>query len=137
MRVTDKELKQYLKSISDLLLCKPKKRKQFMSDFSNSIDDFLQNNPDASINDLEKALGTPQEIAEEFMADVSPKDVKKRVSIARIAIIPITLGVLIIVFVKSTVCPKSSISSKFSSAAFTFITASPCHELLTGFLPEI
>lgn len=100
MRVTDKELRQYLKSISDLLLCKPKKRKQFMSDFSNSIDDFLQNNSDASINDLEKALGTPQEIAEEFMADVSPKDVKKRVSIARIAIIPITLGVLIIV----TVC---------------------------------
>ena len=99
MRVTDKELRQYLKSISDLLLCKPKKRKQFMSDFSNSIDDFLQNNPDASINDLEKALGTPQEIAEEFMADVSPKDVKKRVSIARIAIIPITLGVLIIVAV--------------------------------------
>lgn len=100
MRVTDKELRQYLKSISDLLLCKPKKRKQFMSDFSNSIDDFLQNNSDASINDLEKALGTPQEIAEEFMADVSPKDIKKRVSIARIAIIPITLGVLIIV----TVC---------------------------------
>lgn len=99
MRVTDKELRQYLKSISDLLLCKPKKRKQFMSDFSNSIDDFLQNNPDASINDLEKALGTPQEIAEEFMADVSPKDVKKRVSIARIAIIPITVGALIIVAV--------------------------------------
>jgi len=99
MRVTDKELRQYLKSISDLLLCKPKKRKQFMSDFSNSIDDFLQNNSDASINDLEKALGTPQEIAEEFMADISPQDIKKRFSITRIAIIPITLGVLIIVAV--------------------------------------
>ncbi len=76
MRINDKEVKRYLNNISNLLLCSSKERNQFLQDFRNNIDDFMVNNPNASFIDLEKAMDTPQEIADSFMENISSKDIK-------------------------------------------------------------
>ena len=87
MFITNRERKRYLKSISRLLLCGSKERTQFLQDFNSNIDEFLSSNPNATISDLEKAMGTPQEIADSFMENISSEDIKKRTSIVRILII--------------------------------------------------
>lgn len=97
MRVTDKERKQYLKEISSSLVCSAKDRKKFINDFNDNIDEFINSNPETSIDELKKVMGSSQEIAEEFMANASPKEIKKRISAIRILIISIVIIVLIMV----------------------------------------
>ena len=99
MKITDKERRKYLKEIQELLVCSAKERRRFIKEFESNIDDYISDDPEASIEDLRNAMGSPQEIAEGFIANISPKDIKKRSSIARITLVPITLGVLIIVAV--------------------------------------
>ena len=97
MFITNRERKRYLKNISRLLLCGSKERTQFLQDFNNNIDEFLSNNPNATISDLEKAMGTPQEIADSFMENISSKDIKKRINIVRYLIV--LGGIALIIFV--------------------------------------
>ena len=111
MRINDKEVKRYLNNISNLLLCSSKERNQFLQDFRNNIDDFMVNNPNASFIDLEKAMGTPQEIADSFMENISSKDVKKRIYVKRILLI----SVIIIIVLISIMCISAYIDAHRSN----------------------
>jgi len=96
MQITDNERKRYLKDISSLLVCSSKERKKFVKDFNNNIDEFIDANPDADIDTIKMEMGTPQEIAEEFMASASPKEIKKRISTVRAIIIGAAIIIIII-----------------------------------------
>lgn len=102
MKITDNERKKYINEIQKLLVCEPKERRNFVRDFNSNIDDFLSDNPEASIDELEKAMGTPQEIADGFMSNASPKDIKKRTSIARIVLIAVAIVAVFIVTIYTT-----------------------------------
>lgn len=102
MKITDKERKKYINEIQKLLVCDLKERKKFVRDFNSNIDDFLSDNPEASIDELEKAMGTPQEIADGFISNASPKDIKKRTSIAKIVLIAVAMVVVFIVTIYTT-----------------------------------
>lgn len=96
MKITDKERKQYISQIKKLLFCRPEKRKRFLQDINNSIDDFLKDNPDANIDELQKAMGSPQEIADEFLSNISTKDIKNRTYVTRILIIGVVTALVIL-----------------------------------------
>ena len=95
MKITNKERKQYINKIKKLLFCSSKDRKKFLHDFNENIDDFLKDNPEASIDELQKAMGTPQEIAEEFLSNIDTKELRKRTSIVRVLIIIGAVALLI------------------------------------------
>jgi len=99
MKITNKERNQYINQIKKLLFCSSKERKKFFKEFNDNIDDFLKDNPEASIDELQKAMGTPQEIADGFLSNTSTKDIKKRTSIVRVLIISATIITLIITVV--------------------------------------
>ncbi|HOH88412.1 DUF6120 family protein [Ruminococcus sp.] len=96
MKITNKERNQYINQIKKLLFCSSKERKKFLKEFNDNIDDFLKDNPEASIDELQKAMGTPQEIADGFLGNTSTQDIKKRTSIVRVVIIFATIITLII-----------------------------------------
>lgn len=102
MKITDNERKKYINEIQKLLVCEPKERRNFVRDFNSDIDDFISDNPEASIDELEKAMGTPQEIADGFMSNASPKDIKKRTSIARIVLFASVITMILIVIFYAT-----------------------------------
>ncbi|WP_297958887.1 DUF6120 family protein [uncultured Ruminococcus sp.] len=87
MKITNKERNQYINQIKKLLFCSSKERKKFLKDFNDNIDDFLKDNPDVSIDELQKTMGTPQEIADGFLSNINTKYIKKRTSIVRVLII--------------------------------------------------
>ena len=87
MKITNKERNQYINQIKKLLFCSSKDRKKFLKEFNDNIDDFLKDNPEASFNELQKAMGTPQEIADGFLGNADIKAIKKRTSIVRVLII--------------------------------------------------
>lgn len=97
MRVTERERKQYLKEIQKQLVCNGKQRKQFLDAFSDNMDEYLKDNPDASLSDLQEAMGTPQEIAENFLANESPAHIKKRMGIVKWVIAGIVAALVILI----------------------------------------
>lgn len=98
MRVTERERKQYLNQIKKLLVCKGAQRKQFLNSFEDNMDEYLKDNPDADFAQLQKDMGTPQEIANAFLENESASDIKKRMSFAKWIIIGVVLALLIYVF---------------------------------------
>ena len=95
MKITNKERNQYINQIKKLLFCSSKERKKFLKEFNDNIDDFLKDNPEASIEELQKTMGTPQEIADGFLGNADTKAIKKRTSIVRVLIIIGAVGLLI------------------------------------------
>lgn len=98
MRVTERERKQYLNQIKKLLVCKGTQRKQFLNSFADNMDEYLKDNPNADFAQLQKDMGTPQEIANAFLENESASDIKKRMSFAKWIIIGVVLALLIYVF---------------------------------------
>lgn len=60
-------VKCYLRGVSDALPCGRKAKKQIVSQISDSIENYLQENPDADFEMVQAHLGTPQEIATSYV----------------------------------------------------------------------
>lgn len=97
MKVTEKERKIYMQEIKRNLVCDNKQRKKFLSSFSDNMDEYLNNNPDADFAQLQKDLGTPEEIANAFLENASASNVKKRISFVKWIIAGVAVVVLAII----------------------------------------
>ena len=95
MRITERERKQYLKQIKKLLVCKDSQKRIFLKSFDDNIEEFLKDNPDASYDELQKNMGTPQEIANEFLENESAVHIKRRTTIVKWVIIGIIASIII------------------------------------------
>ena len=94
MRVTERERKQYLNQIEKSLICKGNQRKQFLNSFEDNMDEYLRDNPDADFAQLEKDMGTPQEIANAFLENEDASKIKKRMNFKKWIIVAIIIIIL-------------------------------------------
>lgn len=97
MKITDRERKKYISEIQKLLVCSAKERRKFIRDFNSNIDDFVSDNPDADFSQLQKDMGTPQEIANAFLENESAFYIKKRVSFVKWIIIGIAITLILLI----------------------------------------
>lgn len=97
MTVTDKDKKKYLNQIKKLLCCNSMQRKMFIDSFSDNMDEYLNDNPNADFSQLQKDLGTPEEIASAFLENVPAKDIKKRTSVVKWIVATVILALVIYV----------------------------------------
>jgi len=95
MRITERERKQYLKQIKKLLVCKGSKKRKFLKSFDDNIEEYLKDNSDASYDELQKNMGTPQEIANGFLENESAVHIKRRTTIVKWVIIGIIASIII------------------------------------------
>lgn len=96
MRITERERKQYLNQIKKLLVCKGNQRKQFLNSFEDNMDEYLRDNPDADFTQLEKDMGTPQEIANAFLENEEASKIKKRMNFKKWIIAAIIIIILMV-----------------------------------------
>lgn len=59
----------YLRQVKKHLTCSPKERNRFLHRTEQMLDAFLEENPDATEEDLYLALGSPEELAEQMMEE--------------------------------------------------------------------
>lgn len=59
----------YLRQVRKHLTCSPKERNRFLHRTDQMLDAFLEENPDATDEDLYLALGSPEELAEQMMEE--------------------------------------------------------------------
>ena len=69
----ERELHKYLKTIYNLLYCKISLRINFVKRLKASIQDYIEDYPESTMDEIISVFGTPQEIADGFIweADVS------------------------------------------------------------------
>ncbi len=97
-KISEAELKGYYKSIENSLVGNKKEKAKFIADIKESVDSFLKENDEATIDGIYAAIGTPGEIAESFVSDISPECIKKKLGVKRAVVIVLTIIVAIIFF---------------------------------------
>lgn len=86
-------LKQYLQEVKKLLPCSSSEKKRCIIELESDVSAFLENNPNATLEDLYASIGSPESIAKSFSSRISPTQLSHRLSIKR----KIAIGVIVIV----------------------------------------
>lgn len=92
-------LKQYLLEVKRLLPCSSSEKKRCIVELEADVSALLENNPNATLEDLYSSIGSPESIAESFMARIDPKQLSHRLSAKR----KISIGVIVIVAILAIV----------------------------------
>ena len=109
---------QMSKEIKLLLPAFNKEEKKFLRDLMERIEDYLDENPNATMQDIENQFGTPMEIAQSYMSSLDLDVLLKRLSISRfvrrffaIAAICMILGLCVysICMYKAYICYKDTL----------------------------
>lgn len=98
MSIVKKDLKKYLSSIEANLICSKDEKKKILSDYESSINDFISEDCNNSMEAVYAHFGSPQDIAKAYLTYADPVYVKKAVDIRKIAIIVAIVVILIVVF---------------------------------------
>ena len=93
----DSALKRYIRSISDALPCSVRAKTQIVSQIRESIDDYLQENPEADFAAVQAHFGTPQEIAASYVDDQDTATLLHKMSIKK-KVLVIVAGVMAAIF---------------------------------------
>jgi len=134
MRITEQERKQYLNQIKKLLVCKGNQRKQFLNSFEDNMDEYLRDNPDADFSQLQKDMGTPQEIANAFLENEEASKIKKRMSFKKWIIIAI---IVVILMIASTLVLALIDAHKSHRSSGTIVTITEDVENEEGITEEV
>lgn len=68
----ERDVKQYCRRASSLLTCSRAQRQAFDRLIARSVQDYLQEQPDASWPEVEQMLGSPEDAAAAFMETLPP-----------------------------------------------------------------
>ena len=96
----EREMEKYLKEIHKSLTCSEEQKRKILEGVRNGIHDYPDRNPGASIEEIREHFGDPAQIAQETIADLTPKDVRRFTGRAKkAAVIAAALGVVAIIAV--------------------------------------
>ena len=110
----EKELKRYFKEIRRCLLCNTKLSRKFLADLAQSVDQFVEAEPEADIDAVKKHFGTPEQIAKSFFAEADIGYIRKKMRIRRI----ITICMIIALAVWCIVLGGSLIDNHLSAHGY-------------------
>ena len=89
----DTALKRYYRSIRKDLPCSYKMKKRIMQQIQESVDQFLEQNPDADFDAVQLHFGEPQTIALSYIEDQDAPELLRKMRIKR-RVLAIVAGVL-------------------------------------------
>lgn len=95
--IPKKDFMRYYKRIRRALLCKRKLKNKFLGDLKNSVSLYLAENSTADIAELTAHFGSPEEIAENFAADMGI-DYRRQLKRRRI-VTAVLLGMVAVIMV--------------------------------------
>lgn len=114
--------KRYIRSVSDTLSCSGKTKKRIVSQISDSVDDYLLQNPDADFEMIQMHFGTPQEIAVSYVDEQDASVLLKKMSIKK-KVLVIVAGVMTAVLLMwAVVVTWAAIDAKAESGGGIEIT---------------
>lgn len=101
-----KELKQYYHEIGKALTCNNREKKNIINSIKTSVECYLSENPDLTIDDIIKKFGSVKDIAEEYYNNESAENItakmKKSKKILLCVIVTLSLALLIYIVIAIT-----------------------------------
>lgn len=94
------QAKRYLREVKGLLPCSRREKRRYIAELEVDVVSYLQGCPDASMADLYHHFGEPKAVAQEFMAQLSPELLSRKMSVKRMIAIGVIsiVSILVIVF---------------------------------------
>lgn len=83
MAINDRELRHYFRQIRSWLPCTRKMKRQIMEQIEDRGRDFLEQNPDADLAQLQTAFGDPQIIAAAYVENTGTAEILRSLRIRR------------------------------------------------------
>ncbi len=74
--VTERELKSYQRQIKKALATTPEETQKMLCGFQCALDEYVERNPGATLNDIQKHFGKPDEVASEYLSTLTPLEVR-------------------------------------------------------------
>lgn len=78
-----KELKSYFREIKEVLPGNDCKKKKILRDIRLSVDNFLEENPDATFEAVVEHFGTPQQIGDSYTVEMPPWEMQRQLKIKK------------------------------------------------------
>lgn len=91
----DALLKEYISSVSSLIICPPKQKKAFLTELSSDVENFLAEAENPTKEDVEKIFGTSEAIASSFITNADSGEIKRRLTLKNILIIAVVIALII------------------------------------------
>ena len=99
MTIRDKAVKGYLRKIRRLIPCGSKAKKQIMESISQSVENYLEENPQADWAAFQAHFGTPEEITAAYIDGMETEEIickfKKKKIIIGVVVGAVILALLI------------------------------------------
>lgn len=74
-----KQMREYLKQVRCMLPCAAAFKKQILVNLRNDISGYMQEHPDADMENLVEAFGTPEQIAEAYIDTLSTTELAMKI----------------------------------------------------------
>ena len=96
----DTALKRYYRSIRKDLPCSYKMKKRIMQQIQESVDQFLEQNPDADFDEVQLHFGEPQTIALSYIEDQDAPELLRKMRIKKsvLAIVACTMALIVAIW---------------------------------------
>lgn len=91
----NKQLKIYYKEIYSLTVCNKKQKKAFIKELKAAINEYTEQNPSYTIEDIRAVFGTPEEITLSFIENGSLTKVKKQLDVKRVIFTAVIIALII------------------------------------------
>ena len=95
MNDINKQLQEYYREISNLVICPNKLKKEFLNQLRDDIDCFISDNQEATITDIKENFGTVEAIAESFMQGMDSSQLSKKLNIRKFILIAVVIALVI------------------------------------------
>lgn len=98
--LTDENLRPYYRQLKRKLVCPAQERTHFLEEAHRSIANFLSENPQATQADVEDFMGSPESLAETYLASIDQDDLRtylKSRKRSKVLIVTCILTLLVVV----------------------------------------
>ena len=122
MGSNDPALKRYIRSINRALPCHGKMKRHIISQIRNSIEDYIQADPEADFSAVQAHFGTKQEIVAGYVAYEDTSVLMQKISIKKKVLMIVAGAVAIALLVWAGVVTKAAIDLNTKTERYIQVT---------------
>ena len=116
-----KELKGYYRSIKRVLPVGGKLKCQLLEQTRQSVTEYLVENPDVQYDDVVKHFGTPEEIADAYIAEMATPEMLSKFKIQKIVLIILCIIAATALFIWGTAIVAALINELSRGEGYIYI----------------
>lgn len=125
----NRELECYYKNIAAVLLCDKNEKDSFIKELKGNIREYIEDEPDATIEDIKDIFGTEKAIGESFRAEADITSIRKKLSLKKTVIS--ALAAIVFIYLIFVIISFIDVHTE-AHGYFTEITVFVCNRFFAG-----